>query len=113
MVRSHWEGDCKRDLQRRLLLYEGVGGGGEERFAGARAAVLSDDDGGEALADEGFLARVLFHLAVAVRMDVDEARGDGESASVDDLRAAIEVGPDRGDASVENGDVELARGAAE
>src|SRR6185503_10755514 len=100
--RSYWEGGCKQDMQWRLLLYEGGGGGGEERFAGARAAVLSDD-GGEALADEGFLARILFHVAVAVGMDVDEARGDGEPARVDDLRAAIEVGRNGGDASVENG----------
>ena len=55
----------------------------------AGRTVLSDDDRRDALSDERLGARIFPERAVAVRVDVDEARRDGESARVDLGRAAI------------------------
>src|SRR5690606_23469050 len=71
---------------------------------------------GDPLPDHRLGARVLVERAVAVRMDVHEAGGDGEAARVDLVAAGAEPGADRGDPAGEDPDVEAVggeRGAAQ
>jgi len=55
----------------------------------ARRTVLADDNGRDALPDQRLRARVAPQRTVAVRMDVDEPRRDGESTRVDFYSTAV------------------------
>ena len=79
----------------------------------ARAAVLPDDDRGDALTDHRLRSRVGEQRSVAVRVDVDESRRDGDATRVDLDRALVgDSSRDSRDAARLDGDVHLDRGRA-
>src|SRR4029078_12299071 len=55
------------------------------RTSSARAAIGPDNHCGNALTNHGFHAWISLHVAVTVRMDVDEARRDRKTARIDFL----------------------------
>ena len=73
---------------------------------------LPISDGGDAVPRGGREAVVPGHLAVIVRVDVDEARRDQQPPGVDLLAPGAGDAADRGDAARLHGDVGLARLAA-
>ena len=81
----------------------------------ARRPVLTDDDRRDALSNQRLGARILPQRAVAVRVDVDEPRRDGEAARVDLDGAALRqpFADVQRCVPFDDRDVELAAGAAE
>src|SRR6266567_1355737 len=87
-------------------------------FAGgswrARGAVLPDDDRRDPLPNERFGPRILPQRSIAMRVNVDEPRSDGESFRVDLRRAPLRRATnDRHDLAACDHDVALDTSAAE
>ncbi len=78
-----------------------------------RRAILSHDDGGDALSDHRLDAWVLEHRAVSVRVDVDEPWRDREPTRIDHNRRIVaEVAANRDDAPAGECDVAVDAGCA-
>ena len=76
-----------------------------------REAAVAGDDGGDAVEARRRERRVPEHLRVVVRVDVDEPGSDDVPAGVEHA-LAVEVGADRGDLAVADGDVGTRAGRA-
>ena len=82
-------------------------------FAGREAdTAIAGDDSGNAVAGGGREVGIPGHLAVKVRMNVDESRGDDLAAGVDLLARLTLDGAHRGDTAVLHGDVGVYRAGA-
>jgi hypothetical protein len=101
------------ELREGLILVSRILAALARRSRRARGSVLTDDDRGDSLSNEGFRAWILPERPVAVRMDVDESRGDGEALGIDlDLSLVRRASHDRDDLPACDDDVALDAGAA-